>query len=75
MLDILGLDAFLRSRLDVSEMPDRDVLERRKEDIHLRCEEPIDLALALEFRRKLSGCHLLILVEDLGLSSPRRYLT
>ena len=75
VLDILGLDAFLRSRLDVSEMPYRDVLERWQKDIHLRCEEPIDLTLALEFCRKLSGCHLLILVEDLSLSSPRRYLT
>ena len=75
MLDIRGLDALLRSRLDVSEMPDGHILERWQEDIYLGCEESINLSLALEFCRKLSGCHFLILVEYLGLSSPRRYLT
>ena len=75
MLDIRRLNAFLRSRLDVSKMPDRDVLERWQEDIYLRCEESINLSLALEFCRKLSGSNFLILVEYLGLSSPRRYLT
>ena len=75
MLDISTLDSLLCSRLDISQMPDGDILERWQEDVDFRGEESVHLSLALELCSELGCSYLLVLAEDLSMSSPRRYLS
>ena len=74
MLDISRLNTFFGPRLNISQMPDCYIFKWWQEDVHFRCKESVNLTFALKLGSKLGSCNLLVLIEHLGMSSPRWYL-